>query len=79
VWRPKIMQGGLVAGHDFSPQWPGVVRAVWENRPRQSVFLAMDWMYWWTEQEDVETRKQTIAKALAENQASGLTAYPAIA
>jgi len=50
VWRPKVMKGGLVAGHDFSPQWPGVVRAVWENRPRKPVFLGMDWMYWWQEE-----------------------------
>ena len=49
LWRPKVMKGGLVAGHDFSPQWPGVVRAVWEARPKQRVFLGMDWMFWWIE------------------------------
>jgi hypothetical protein len=43
----QVMPGGLVAGHDFSPQWPGVVRAVWEMRPKQRVFVGMDWMYWW--------------------------------
>ncbi|CAD7948195.1 unnamed protein product [Amoebophrya sp. A120] len=59
LWIPKIMPGGLVLGHDFSPQWPGVVRAVWENRPNQRVFLAMDWMYWW--QIDDEPEEQTAA------------------
>ncbi|CAK9038327.1 ATP-dependent Clp protease proteolytic subunit 2 (Endopeptidase Clp 2) [Durusdinium trenchii] len=32
IWLPKLVPGGLVAGHDFSPQWPGVVRAVHEHR-----------------------------------------------
>lgn len=62
LWRPKIMQGGVLAGHDFSPQWPGVVRAVWEHRPRQRVFLAMDWMYWWVEEDTLEDRKAQIAR-----------------
>eukprot|EP00434_Breviolum_minutum_P032255 symbB.v1.2.028528.t1/scaffold3032.1/size64972/8 len=32
IWLPKLRPGGLVSGHDFSPQWPGVVRAVHEHR-----------------------------------------------
>ncbi|CAE7248752.1 clpP2 [Symbiodinium necroappetens] len=33
IWLPKLSgAGALVAGHDFSPQWPGVVRAVHEHR-----------------------------------------------
>lgn len=50
VWIPKLRPGGqaLLAGHDFSPQWPGVVRAVHERRlGGQRVFLGQDWMYWW--------------------------------
>ena len=33
VWMPKLRtaEETLVAGHDFSPQWPGVVRAVHEQ------------------------------------------------
>jgi len=51
-WAPKLRQGlgpgaTLLAGHDFSPQWPGVVRAVHEHRAGQRVFLGHDWMYWW--------------------------------
>mmetsp|Transcript_83103 Transcript_83103/g.164863 ORF Transcript_83103/g.164863 Transcript_83103/m.164863 type:complete len:469 (-) Transcript_83103:10-1416(-) len=51
-WTPKLRQGlgrgaTLVAGHDFSPQWPGVVRAVHEHRAGHRVFLGHDWMYWW--------------------------------
>jgi len=47
AWLPKVMPGGLVMGHDFSPQWPGVVRAVWETRQGKPVHVGMDWMYWW--------------------------------
>jgi len=49
IWLPKLSgAGALVAGHDFSPQWPGVVRAVHEHRrDGQRVFLGMDWTFWW--------------------------------
>lgn len=50
LWMPKMRRGVpvLVAGHDFSPQWPGVVRAVHEHRAGAGeVHLASDWMYWW--------------------------------
>jgi len=51
-WLPKMRRGlkVLVAGHDFSPQWPGVVQAVHEERRGREVNLASDWMYWWFEQ-----------------------------
>lgn len=49
AWQPLLRRkGALLAGHDFSPQWPGVVRAVHEHRgPGKEVFLGMDWMWWW--------------------------------
>jgi hypothetical protein len=50
LWLPKVKPGGFVAGHDFSPQWPGVVRAVHEARTGRDVTLGMDWMYWWTKE-----------------------------
>lgn len=29
LWLPKVRAGGLIGGHDYSPEnWPGVVRAV---------------------------------------------------
>ncbi|CAE8721486.1 unnamed protein product [Polarella glacialis] len=49
LWMPKMRRDveTLVSGHDFSPMWPGVVRAVHEQRPGQSVQLSTDWMFWW--------------------------------
>jgi hypothetical protein len=29
-WFPKLKNGGFFAGHDYSPAWPGVVKAVQE-------------------------------------------------
>lgn len=52
LWLPKLKRGEetLVAGHDFSPQWPGVVRAVHERRAGgKDVNLASDWVFWWHE------------------------------
>jgi len=53
LWLPKLRRDAetLVAGHDFSPQWPGVVRAVHEQRPGgQVVNLGSDWLFWWHEE-----------------------------
>eukprot|EP00929_Paragymnodinium_shiwhaense_P073434 TRINITY_DN37413_c0_g2_i1.p1 TRINITY_DN37413_c0_g2~~TRINITY_DN37413_c0_g2_i1.p1 ORF type:complete len:462 (+),score=45.62 TRINITY_DN37413_c0_g2_i1:78-1463(+) len=49
AWLPKLRgRGSLLVGHDFSPQWPGVVRAVFEHRAGgRDVFLGHDWTYWW--------------------------------
>ena len=31
AWGPKVKFGGLIAGHDYSEKWPGVMRAVNET------------------------------------------------
>jgi len=28
AWLPKVRPGGRIAGHDYAPEWPGVVQAV---------------------------------------------------
>lgn len=30
AWASKLKQGGIIAGHDYTPAWPGVVQAVHE-------------------------------------------------
>jgi cephalosporin hydroxylase len=30
VWKPKIVRGGRMGGHDFNCNWPGVIQAVME-------------------------------------------------
>jgi len=36
AWLPKIASGGAIGGHDFSPDWFGVIKAV------QSIFQSSD-------------------------------------
>jgi len=33
AWYPRVMQGGIMAGHDFTPNFPGVEEAVHELLP----------------------------------------------
>jgi len=32
-WMPKIRKGGILAGHDYTRSWPGVIKAVDEIMP----------------------------------------------
>jgi predicted O-methyltransferase YrrM len=38
AWRPKVRSGGILAGHDFSLRFPGVIRAVKERFDRVSIW-----------------------------------------
>ena len=43
-WQPKLRDGGVLAGHDFSPSWPGVMRAVREKLGEpERVFADTSW------------------------------------
>jgi predicted O-methyltransferase YrrM len=43
AWSPKVKPDGLVAGHDYSEAWPGVVRAVNEHFKAFAVFPDSTW------------------------------------
>ncbi len=38
AWRPKVRAGGILAGHDFSLRFPGVIQAVKERFDRVSLW-----------------------------------------
>jgi hypothetical protein len=38
AWLPKVKSGGVIAGHDFNTQFPGVVQAVIERFPKFEVW-----------------------------------------
>lgn len=40
AWLPKVKSGGILAGHDYTPSWPGVVKAV--NERFKNVVCAED-------------------------------------
>mmetsp|Transcript_122059 Transcript_122059/g.356552 ORF Transcript_122059/g.356552 Transcript_122059/m.356552 type:complete len:369 (+) Transcript_122059:40-1146(+) len=47
-WAPRIRPGGIIAGHDYTPYYGGVVRAVHRALPKDSVLhLAPDGVFWW--------------------------------
>jgi predicted O-methyltransferase YrrM len=37
LWLPKVKKGGLLAGHDYENDWPGVVMAVDEKFPDKMI------------------------------------------
>ena len=48
LWFPKLKKGGIFAGHDYHPTWPGVVKAVeeWALINNKRIFTTnTSWMY----------------------------------
>jgi hypothetical protein len=43
AWSRKIREGGVLAGHDYSSDWPGVVQAVSEVFGKQVKVLGDTW------------------------------------
>lgn len=41
AWLPKVKPGGLIAGDDYHPNWPGVIQAVDELLPGRTL------EHWW--------------------------------
>jgi predicted O-methyltransferase YrrM len=39
AWLPKVKKGGIIAGHDYSVDWPGVIQAVNEKFGSRSVIV----------------------------------------
>ncbi|CEM24096.1 unnamed protein product [Vitrella brassicaformis CCMP3155] len=46
-WSEKVRPQGILAGHDFSPEWPGPVQAVFELRKSKPVNLGMSSVFYW--------------------------------
>ena len=44
AWRPKVKQGGVLAGHDYSTSFPGVMAAVDSMLPRRKIVSKNCWM-----------------------------------
>jgi Methyltransferase domain len=55
AWLPKIRRGGIIAGHDFCPDFPGVIRAVTEAFPRVDLWRG-ERGPGWGDQRMVDTR-----------------------
>jgi len=49
AWLPKIKKGGIIGGHDYTPSWPGVMRAVdesFENKKIVKIPECSSWIYY---------------------------------
>lgn len=43
AWRPKVKRGGILAGHDFAPEYPGLNQAVNESFDRFEIWRGSAW------------------------------------
>lgn len=53
-WYPKLKENGIIAGHDFSQAWPGVIMAVNEWANKNNIIFSL------TEQSCWIAKKQTL-------------------
>ncbi len=45
LWAPKVKKGGLLSGHDYEPNFPGVIQAVKEYCKPETTFNNV-WYLW---------------------------------
>jgi predicted O-methyltransferase YrrM len=46
LWFPKVKKNGIIAGHDYSGGWPGVIRAVDEHFGKSNITkMGQCWIY----------------------------------
>jgi hypothetical protein len=56
LWWPHVRIGGMLAGHDFNHQWPGVERAVAESFNLMHVGVASDSVWFIIKQDERQFR-----------------------
>ncbi|CAE7808293.1 ttc30a, partial [Symbiodinium sp. CCMP2456] len=64
AWVPLLGDGGLLAGHDFSWEHPGILETIFLERAGSELYLAPDHVFYWfqrSNQSDVHTRKRRLA------------------
>ncbi len=50
LWTPKIRPGGIIGGHDFSPEFPGVRQAVGEMAEQLQIHVNVEpASVWWAQ------------------------------
>lgn len=45
AWMPKVCNGGIISGHDYTGQWPGVIQAVNEEVGTKELIWSLWWRY----------------------------------
>eukprot|EP00439_Symbiodinium_sp_Y106_P024274 s5793_g2.t4 len=63
AWVPVLGDGGLLAGHDFSWEHPGILEKIFLERAGSELYLAPDHVFYWfqrSNQSDVHARKRLL-------------------
>jgi hypothetical protein len=55
AWLPRVKSCGIVSGHDYQPNWPGVIQAVDETFAE---VLVKGCSYWTTKRTQTDSTKQ---------------------
>jgi hypothetical protein len=53
AWLPKLRSGGVLAGHDYTPQFRGVMRAVDEAIPTRALHVDQATAVWYAHHHDL--------------------------
>ena len=56
LWWPKVRIGGMLCGHDFNHQWPGVERAVADSFDLMQVGVSSDSVWFIIKQDEGQLR-----------------------
>lgn len=56
AWLPHVREGGIIAGHDYDAQFPGVIRAVTELFPEG---VNVEGQVWWTVKKSAPVNRLT--------------------
>ena len=59
LWWPKVRVGGMLCGHDFNHQWPGVERAVADSFNLMQVGVTSDSVWFVLKQHEDQLRAST--------------------
>jgi predicted O-methyltransferase YrrM len=59
-WYPKLKENGIIAGHDFSQAWPGVIMAVNEWANKNNIIFSLIEESCWAAKKQTENSKVRI-------------------
>ena len=59
LWWPRVRVGGMLCGHDFNHQWPGVERAVADSFNLMQVGVTSDSVWFVLKQHEDQLRAST--------------------
>lgn len=62
-WFPKLKDGGFFAGHDYSPAWPGVIKAVQEWALENNFLISLVEESCWLMKKPIQNSQVVVASS----------------